>query len=152
MGDIVLKKFTFSTILVGLLLLVGVVFINASNGNNPKANKTSETDKVKANAKEKKSIPYGDNYTVQGCIKKFHTYDNFETSIKDSNFMTDDTIVILEPDVNPTEAALWAPGPNGITHFNKDGSVKDTVTDKDPRATTIKHIKDALRVVDENAK
>ena len=144
-----MKKIKLS-IIVGALLLTGGIYINVKQENNTKLSQTHKIDTSKE--EEKKPIPYGENYTLQGCIKKFHTYDSFEKSIKDLSFMTDDTIVILEPDVNPDEAALWAPGPNGVTHFNKDGSVKDTVTDKDPRATTIKHIKEALKVVDENAK
>jgi hypothetical protein len=147
-----LEKRTLSIVFAGTLLVAGGIYITFNHENNTK---TSKSQEIKRDAgPEKKSIPYGDNYTVQGCIKKFHTYDNFEKAIKDSNFMTDETIVILEPDVNPAEAALWAPGPNGITHLNHDGSVKDTdtVTDQDPRATTIKHIKEALKVVDENTK
>ncbi|WYC96568.1 hypothetical protein VNN41_11105 (plasmid) [Lactococcus garvieae] len=146
-----MKKITLSIVFAGTLLLAGGVYvINSNHVNNTKASTSQEIKKD--SGQEQKTIPYGDNYTVQGCIKKFHTYDNFEKAIKDVNFMTDETIVILEPDVNPDEAGLWAPGPNGITHLNHDGSVKDTVTDKDPRATTIKHIKEALKVVDENAK
>lgn len=143
-------KKIISIVLASALLLAGGIYLNSNHENNTKASTSREIKKI-AN-REKKAIPYGDNYTIQGCIKKFHTYDNFEKAIRDSSFMTDETIVILEPDVNPAEATLWAPGPNGITHLNMDRSVKDTVTDKDPRATTIKHIKEALRVVDENAK
>lgn len=147
-----MKKKRLTIVLTGVILLSVGMYVNSNHENNIKMSKTHKIETSKT--KEKKPIPYVENYTVQGCIKKFHTYNNFEKSIKDSSFLTDETIVILEPDVNPKEAALWAPGPNGITHLNLDGSVKDTgtVTDKDPRAAKIKHIKKALKVVDENTK
>lgn len=134
-----MKKITLSIILVGIVLLAGGMY-----------EKTNNTETLKD--KTENPIPYGDNYTVQGCIKKFHTYENFEKSIKDSSSMNDETIVILEPGVKPDETGLWAPGPNGITHLNSDRTVKDTVTGKDTRVTTIEHIKEALKVVDENSR
>lgn len=148
-------SFTTASVLTvtGVLLLLGGIYIRAGHENKVQTIAGSESKTSISKERKKRPIPYGDNYTVRGCIEKFRTYNNFENAIKDSSFMTDDTVVILEPDVNPAEAALWVPG-DGISHLInfKTGETSKPITDKDPRATTIKHIKEALKVVDENAK
>ena len=146
------KTITLLTV-TGVLLLLGGIYIRAGHENKVQTIAGSESKTSISKERKKRPIPYGDNYTVRGCIEKFRTYNNFENAIKDSSFMTDDTVVILEPDVNPTEAALRVPG-DGISHLInfKTGETSKPITGKDPRATTIKHIKEALKVVDENAK